>query len=422
MKRLSLFFAALMAATLSFAATKTLTLDFTSNTWGLPTDYATKNATFTDEVTGCSISFSGMTDSKGYKFNSYGGASTLLFGKVAGATLTFNSFDKLVTNVELIGASGGSGSVTWKFLVGTTELNSYTGCKETYSIPVPVAQQSTTNSYSIVLTNGNNAQFTKVIFTYEEASSEPNISCNDIKFGTVNVADENSQEVTVTGENLTDAIVATLQEGKAFTVTGTLTAEGGTLTVAVTAAEAGAYKDTLILTSGSVVKKAEITANVIKLVGNGTKESPYTVADVIALNNSQSEATWVKGYIVGTLNNKTNKIETPYINSMVAIADTKELTTDSIFIPVALPDGEIRTAVNLVDHAENLGLLLTINGKLVAYYGMPGVKEPTDYTLGGSTAIENLSTKVVVEKVVRNGQLVIIRGKKAYNMTGQVVE
>ena len=40
-----------------------------------------------------------------------------------------------------------------------------------------------------------------------------------------------------------------------------------------------------------------------------------------------------------------------------------------------------------------------------------------------STAVENIemdSDKAV--KVVKNGQLVIIRGKKAYNMTGQVVE
>lgn len=422
MKKLSFLFAALLGVTLSFAATKTLTLDFTSNTWGLPTDYATKNATFTDEVTGCSISFSGMTDSKGYKFNSYDGASTLLFGKVAGATLTFNSFDKLVTNVEIIGASGGSGSVAWKFLVGTTELNSYTGCKETYSIPVPVAQQSTTNSYSIVLTNSNNAQFTKVIFTYEEASTEPNISCNDVKFGKVNAEDNNSQEVTVRGENLTEAIVATLQEGSHFSATGTLTAEGGTLTIAVTATEAGAYKDTIILTSGTIVKKAEITADVIKLVGNGTEESPYTVADVIALNNSQSEAAWVKGYIVGTLNYKNNRIETPYINSMVAIADTKELTTDSIFIPVALPDGAIRTAVNLVDNAENLGVLLTVKGNLKAYFSMPGVKDPTEYKLGESTGIGNISETVAVKKIIRNGQLFIIHNNKIYNVMGQEVE
>ncbi len=422
MKKLSFLFAALLTAMLSFAATKTLTLDFTSNTWGLPTDYKTADSTFTDEVTGCSISFSGMTETKGYKFNSYGGSSAVLFGKASGATLTFNSFDKLVTNVELLGATNGSGNVGWKFCVGTTELNSYTGCKETYSIPIPAEQQATTNSYSIVLKDANNAQFTKAIFTYEEASSEPNISCNDIKFGQVNADENNSQEVVVRGENLTEVIVATLKEGSHFSATGTLTAEGGTLTIAVTATEAGAFKDTLILTSGSVVKKAEITANVIKLVGNGTEESPYTVADVIALNNSQSEAAWVKGYIVGTVNYKNNRVETPYINTMVALADTKELTTDSIFIPVALPDGEIRTAVNLEDNAENLGMLLTVKGNLVAYFSMPGVKNPTAYKLGDSTGVNNISEAVAVKKVIRNGQLFIVHDNKIYNVMGQEVE
>ncbi len=422
MKKLSFLFAALLATTLSFAATKTLTLDFTASTWGLPSDKETKDATFTDEVTGCSISFSGMTEATGYKVNIYGGNSTLLFGNVAGATLTFNAFDKLVTNVEIVGASGGSGKVGWKFLVGTTELNSFTGCQETYSIPIPAEQQATTNNYSIVLTNKNNMQLTKVIFTYEEASSEPNISCNDIKFGTVNAADANSQEVTVKGENLTEVIAASLQEGKHFSATGTLTAEGGTLTIAVTATEAGTYKDILVLTSGTIVKKAEISAKVIKLVGNGTEESPYTVADVIALNNSLGEAAWVKGYIVGTVNSNTKKIESPYINTMVAIADTKELTTDSIFVPVALPSGDIRDAVNLVDHAENLGVMLNIKGDLISYFGMPGVKNPTEYKLGESTAVPNISETVTVKKFIRNGQLYIVNDNKVYNAIGQEVK
>ncbi len=381
MKKLSILFAALIATTMSFAATKTITLDFTKNTWGLPTkNYETTDATFTDATTGYTISFSGVNKG-GYKWNSNQGSEALIFGKNSGATLTFNSFNKKITRVELIGSSGASGRVTWDFNVNSTKLDSKTGCKETYSFDIPVAQQSETNTFSVVLTNANNAQFTKAIFTYEEVSAEASISCSDVKFGTVKTTETNNKVVTVIGENLTDAIVATLQKGSNFSVTGTLTAEGGTLTIAVTATEAGAYKDTLILTAGSLVKKVEITANLIKIIGEGTEEKPYTIADVIALNNTQSTAAWIEGYIVGCVNYRTNKLDT-IINTMVALADTKDITEETAFVPVALPNGsDIRSAINLVDNEENLGLKLAIKGDLIAYFNMPGLKNPTDYKL-----------------------------------------
>lgn len=377
MKKLSILFAALMICSMSFAAIKTITLDFTKNTWKLPTDYTTNDSTFTDETTGYTISFSNIGN--GYKWNSYKGSEALIFGKT-NATLTFNSFNKKITKVELIGISSASGKVTWDFKVNSTKLGSKTGCKETYPFDIPEAQQSETNTFSVVLTNANNAQFTKAIFTYEEVSAEASISCSDVKFGTVKTTETNNKVVTVIGENLTDAIVATLQDGTNFSVTGTLTAEGGNLTIGVIATESGEYKDTLILTSGTIVKKVEITANVIKLIGAGTETQPYTVADVIALNNTQSTAAWIEGYIVGCVNYRTNKLDT-IINTMVALADTKDITEETAFVPVALPNGDIRSAINLVDNEENLGLKLAIKGDLVAYFKMPGLKNPTDYKL-----------------------------------------
>ena len=380
MKKLSILFAALIATTMSFAATKTITLDFTKNTWGLPTNYETTDATFTDATTGYTISFSGVTNNEGgYKWNSYQGSEALIFGKNSGATLTFNSFNKKITRVELIGSSKASGKVTWDFNVNSTKLDSKKGCKETYSFDIPVAQQSETNTFSVVLTNANNAQFTKAIFTYEEVSAEASISCSDVKFGTVKTTETNNKVVTVIGENLTDAIVATLQKGSNFSVTGTLTAEGGTLTIAVTATEAGAYKDTLVLTAGSLVKKVEITANLIKIIGEGTEEKPYTIADVIALNNTQSTAAWIEGYIVGTMSD--GKLTTPYVETMVALADTKDITEETALVPVQLPKGDIRDALNLKENAQNLGLKLAIKGSLEAYFNMPGLKNPTDYKL-----------------------------------------
>ena len=377
MKKLSILFAALLATTLSFAAEKTITLDFTSNTWKLPEETGTsKDSTFTDSKTGYSVTFK---NADAYYYNSQNKA--VLLGKKKDATITVNSLSKQITKVSIEGCSGGTAKVNWDFLVGTNKIKSFTGCKDTYNIDIPANQQALDNTFVIKITNAQNIQLCKLNFTYEEATSEPTITANDVEFGTLILGKATTtQEINVKGENLTEAIVAALQEGTKFSVTGTLTTEGGALTIGVTATEAGAYKDTLILTAGSLVKKVEITANLVKIIGEGTEEKPYTIADVIALNNTQSTAAWIEGYIVGCVNYRTNKLDT-IINTMVALADTKDITEETAFVPVALPAGKIRDAVNLKDNEGNLGLKLTIKGDLVAYFKMPGLKNPTDYKL-----------------------------------------
>jgi hypothetical protein len=51
-------------------------------------------------------------------------------------------------------------------------------------------------------------------------------------------------------------------------------------------------------------------------------------------------------------------------------------------LSVELRKGEIRTALNLKDHPENLGHQVFLKGNLVeAYYGLPGLKAVTDFEL-----------------------------------------
>ena len=206
------------------------------------------------------------------------------------------------------------------------------------------------------------------------ATSEPTITCGDIVF---KASDAKNKEVEVIGENLTEAIVATLKTGTNFAVEGTLTTTGGTLTISVTATESGEYSDVLVLTAGEIIKEVNVTATVIKMDGDGTEENPYSVADVIALANPGVKA-WVEGYIVGSMNN--NKLEeTPTNATNIALATTADDTEN--IIPVQLPSGNVRTALNVVDNPSNLGAKVAIYGTLEAYFSKPGVKNVSDYEI-----------------------------------------
>ena len=215
-----------------------------------------------------------------------------------------------------------------------------------------------------------------ITVTYEKAeSTEPTITCANASFGVVKAGSETTKELVVEAENLTEAITATLEKGTAFTVTGDLTTTGGTLTLAVIATEEGTYNDVLTLTSGTATKTVEISATVIVCDGEGTQEKPYSVADVKKLGNPE-EIAWVEGYIVGTMYN--NKLATDTVlNSNFVLATTAEDTVT--LVPVALPSGEVRTDLNLVDNPGNLGKKIAVKGNLEAYFSMPGVRSVSEY-------------------------------------------
>ena len=54
-------------------------------------------------------------------------------------------------------------------------------------------------------------------------------------------------------------------------------------------------------------------------------------------------------------------------------------------MPVQLPSGSIRTELNLKDHPENLGKKVQITGSLEAYFSVPGLKSPSNYTFVENT-------------------------------------
>lgn len=127
----------------------------------------------------------------------------------------------------------------------------------------------------------------------------------------------------------------------------------------------------------------------VETVGNGTEAKPYTVADVLAMNNTVPGTAWVTGYIVGSATGQsasetfsTGTGENASASNIFIAASASETNYQNC-IPVQLPVGDIRTALNLKDNAANLGKKLEIYGSLEKYFGLPGVKTPTAYKLDG---------------------------------------
>lgn len=108
-----------------------------------------------------------------------------------------------------------------------------------------------------------------------------------------------------------------------------------------------------------------------------------TVAEAIAKQGTNGAT--VEGYIVGAVKSGNGTSITyahtgPFtVDTNLALADNPNETDKSKIIPVQLPSGSIRTALNLKDNPANLGKKIRITGNLEAYFNVPGLKSPTSY-------------------------------------------
>ena len=131
--------------------------------------------------------------------------------------------------------------------------------------------------------------------------------------------------------------------------------------------------------------------------GTGTAEDPYNVAAGIV--NQGQENVWVQGYIVGAVKNGTSAVssnndviwsgnfDSP---TNVVIADDPTCNEIDLCVIVNLPAGKpLRSQVNLQDNPDNLGKMLSVKGKLRAYFGKAGLRDSNgtvnDFVLEGGT-------------------------------------
>ena len=78
---------------------------------------------------------------------------------------------------------------------------------------------------------------------------------------------------------------------------------------------------------------------------------------------------------------------------LVVLADDADETSSAKMIPVQLPTGKVRDALNLVDNFGNLGKNVCVYGTIEKYFTVAGVKGVSDYSLDGIvTAIDKVET------------------------------
>jgi len=106
----------------------------------------------------------------------------------------------------------------------------------------------------------------------------------------------------------------------------------------------------------------------------------YGIAQARA--NPGLEDVWVCGYIVGgDLSSSSASFSPPFDSRTNIVLGSRSSVTDrSYCLSVQLQKGNIRDALNLVDNPDILGRYVCLRGDIVdAYYGMPGIRDITEY-------------------------------------------
>lgn len=136
-------------------------------------------------------------------------------------------------------------------------------------------------------------------------------------------------------------------------------------------------------------------------VAHGTAAEPekpedaqeYTVAEAMAAFTGTAKPAIVKGYIVGTVNGQVYAegcvfSGTAESNTNLLIADNADETDYNNCMPVQLPSGAVRSALNLVDNPGNYKKQVTLTGSLEKYFGVTGLKSVSKYVIDGVTPEE----------------------------------
>lgn len=143
-------------------------------------------------------------------------------------------------------------------------------------------------------------------------------------------------------------------------------------------------------------------------VAHGTAESAepeepaetaeYTVSQALeAFASGKTGPAVIKGYIVGTVDGQVYESgcvfsQTATSMTNLLLADDAEETDHTNCIPVQLPSGAVRSALNLVENPGNYKKFVTLTGSLEKYFGVAGLKSVTKYVIEGAETPEEPAT------------------------------
>lgn len=122
--------------------------------------------------------------------------------------------------------------------------------------------------------------------------------------------------------------------------------------------------------------------------GTGTKEAPFNCSQVL-MGTATGSDVWTVGYIVGWIDGKTLADGATFnasatVQTNLLIAATQGETDVNKCIPVQLPAGAVRSALNLQSNPGNFGKEVKLRGSLEKYFGANGIKTVSEYELSGA--------------------------------------
>lgn len=149
----------------SFAQEVTFDFSDESNPWGLPTEKLEETGEFTYDGKTIVVTTSNYT-------RWFSDTKVLLFGK-KDATITLPAFDFDVERIDVVGASGASGKVTFNIFVGDEAVSTeVTGAKETAIFKIAEGKQAAGTVYVIKNTNDNNNQISQILIWKKGTSGD----------------------------------------------------------------------------------------------------------------------------------------------------------------------------------------------------------------------------------------------------------
>lgn len=290
------------------------------------------------------------------------------------------------------------------------------------------------------------ARLTKIVVTIGSADpSAPAINAEKINFGARTI-DQNTENfvldttLVVTGANLPSAIVAAGSDH--VTVSGTLTETGGNLNLHIVAAP-GSFSETITLTSGTTVKEVNVAGLVVKTVlapgtpttmTKGTNSLDATVNGVTAVKTGTSSADGDMSitvpanatklhFFAAAWNNGAGTIELSAPEGVTLSVDEVTLVADA-GVSGSGTAYTLQNAISLEDHLFSITLQgvsaetqITLASGTARRFVVWGATYESAST---PTAVDNIEV-VSVQKIIRNGQVVIVRDGQEYNLLGTSV-
>lgn len=173
MRKFFSFLLALTAAVAVNAAQLQVTLNFTSNTWGIPegSGNITKG---TNNYSNGTYSIVLSAESNGYYYNTNG---FLIMGK-NGTSLSLPAFDFAVSKIAVTGGSGASTAVVQNLYVGDDAISDKTtGAKGvTNNYLIPNDKRAAGTIYKLMVGSNHNTQITKIEI-FKEDAGDPEPAC-----------------------------------------------------------------------------------------------------------------------------------------------------------------------------------------------------------------------------------------------------